>query len=305
MDASNDGTEDPETTQDICIAATAAPHAAIAVYFTTYTQDGWVDLLDRVIHPEAGDPHCSVLSSSFYVSNGDNPASLQFPVTSSWLTAVDLALEDAAIQGVTVCICSGDQGSDCDQGTGQAFVTFPASDPWVLGVGGTTIGNISGSSFDEYVWNDTFNIPGLLPSGATGGGVSYFAALPSYQASAGVPVSVNGDGRVGRGVPDVAGNASPNSGYPLSLADAASQGLQNPIPMSGTSASTPLWAGLVAVMNAALGANLGFLNPILYQIGRPDSARSPGHPAGQQRLQQRPGLSGHRRVERLHRVGQP
>jgi Pro-kumamolisin, activation domain len=266
VDASNDGTEDVETTQDICIAATAAPGAAIAVYFTTYTQDGWVDLLRRVIHPETGDPHCSVLSSSFYVSNGDNPADLDFPVTLSWLTAVDQQLEDAAIQGVTVCICSGDQGSDCDQGLGQAFVTFPASDPWVLGVGGTTIGNISGSSFDEYVWNDTFDIPGFLPSGATGGGVSYFAALPSYQAGAGVPASANKDGRVGRGVPDVAANASPNSGYPLSLADATSQGLQNPFPMSGTSASTPLWAGLVAVMNAAMGADLGFLNAILYQI---------------------------------------
>jgi kumamolisin len=165
VDASNDGSEDLETTQDICIAATAAPGAAIAVYFTSYTQQGWVDLIHRVVHPSAGDPQCSVLSSSFYVSNGDDANSLMNQgISTSWLTAVDTALQDAAIQGVTVCICSGDDGSDCGVGDGKAHVTFPASDPWVLGVGGTTVGNIIGSSFDEYVWNDTFNVTGFYPS---------------------------------------------------------------------------------------------------------------------------------------------
>ena len=68
---------DLETTQDIFIAASAAPGAQIAVYFTTYTQPGWVDLITRVIHPNPGDPECSGPdSSSFYVSNGDDPATL-------------------------------------------------------------------------------------------------------------------------------------------------------------------------------------------------------------------------------------
>jgi hypothetical protein len=295
VDASNDGTEDLENTQDICIAATAAPGADIAVYFTTYTQQGWIDLFHRVLHPDTGDPDCSVLTSSFYVSNGDDPTSLDYPVTEAWITAVDMSLQDAAIQGLTVCICTGDQGSDCQQGTDTtAFVTFPASDPWALAVGGTTIGDVVGSSFDEYVWNDTFNITGFYPSGATGGGVSAFFAKPSYQNGAGVPPSINPGGFVGRGLPDVAANASPNSGYPLNLADAAAQGLQNPVPMSGTSASTPLWAGLIAVMNASMGDNLGFINAVLYEIapagfrdilGAPGPASNafngaPGYPAG-------------------------
>src|SRR5208283_2581835 len=207
-----------ETTQDISIAATAARGASIAVYFTTYDQVGWVDLLLRVIHPNVGDPICSVLSSSFYVSNGDDPAELAIEgVTTGWLDAFSAALQDAAIQGVTFCTVSGDYGVNSSAyggapSDGKQHVVYPGSDPWALCCGGTTIGNIIGGSFDEYVWNDP--APGQL-WGATGGGISdFFDFLPSYQVDAGVPVSIK-DGHVGRGVPDVAANASINSGYPI------------------------------------------------------------------------------------------
>jgi hypothetical protein len=258
VDASNDGSADAETTQDICIAAAAAPGAEIAVYFTTYTQQGWVDLINRVAHPNAGDPVCSVLSSSFYVSNGDDATTLANEgVTTSWLTAATAAFQDAAIQGVTVCIASGDTGTDSKVGDGQAHVQYPGSDPWVLAVGGTTIGNVSGSSFDEYVWNDLFS--GSIEL-ASGGGISDFFARPSYQDGAGVPGSLN-DGHAGRGVPDVAGNASTNAPYSGLFVGGS------PFGGNGTSASAPLWAGLIAVINAALGVNVGFVNPALYAIG--------------------------------------
>ncbi|MGH9635155.1 MAG: S53 family peptidase, partial [Candidatus Angelobacter sp.] len=267
VDSSNTGNGDPETTQDICIAASAASGAAISVYFTTYSQQGWVDLINRVIHPNSGDTSCSVVSSSFYVANGDDAAALANDgVSVSWLNAVTAVFQDAAIQGVTICIASGDTGTDSKVGDGKQHVQYPASDPWVLSVGGTTVGNISGSSFDEYVWNDTTTVMGFNPTGATGGGVSEHFAKPSYQNSAGVPVSLN-SGNVGRGVPDVAANASANSGYPIPLASAGSLGISNPFPGSGTSASAPLWAGFIAVLNAALGANVGFVNPALYAIG--------------------------------------
>jgi kumamolisin len=166
------------------------------------------------------------------------------------------AFQDAAIQGVTVCIASGDTGTDSKVGDGNAHVQYPASDPWVLSIGGTTIGNVSESSFDEYVWNDIFF--GSIP-GATGGGISDYFSKPSYQNGADVPASLN-NGRIGRGVPDVAANASPNSGYPLFVDGSSSTG-------NGTSASAPLWAGLIAVINAALGRNVGFVNPHLYALG--------------------------------------
>jgi kumamolisin len=292
VDASNDGSADPETTQDIVIAARAAPGASIAVYFTKYSQVGWVDLISRVAHPNTGDPVCSVLSSSFYVCDGDDMetlfneglASSVTSGTSMWVTAVSGAFADAAIKGITICIASGDTGSNSKVGgnpsawglpfpaDGKAHVQYPGSDPWVLSVGGTTIGNVSGSTFDEYVWNDPDPSD---PSqwGTTGGGVSYYFPLPGYQNDAGVPPSINGDGRIGRGVPDVAGNASLNAGYTgITVGGGSFTG-------NGTSASAPLWAGLIARINAALGVNVGFVNPALYAIGSSgfrDLTGSPG-----------------------------
>lgn len=288
VDASNGGFPDPETTQDICIAGAAAPGAEIAVYFTTYDQAGWVDLVSRVVHPSPGDPMCAVLSSSFFVSRGDDAATLAAEgIPSSWITAVTQVFEDAAIQGVTVCIASGDFGSGDAVGDGLAHIQYPASDPWVLAVGGTTIGDVSGTSFDEYAWNDIFSIGGLSEQTATGGGVSDLFPPPWYQADASVPPSVN-DAHRGRGIPDVAGNASVNSGYPIILG-----GSPAPFPMNGTSSSTPLWAGLIAVINAALDENVGFVNPVLYALGSSvfrdivaepgatdNSLGAPGYPAG-------------------------
>ena len=213
VDATNDGSADPETTQDIVIAAKAAPGASIAVYFTTYDQKGWVDLIGRIAHPETGDPVCSVVSSSFYVVDGDDAATMSSEgITADWLNATTDAFRDAAIQGVTVCIASGDTGTDSKVADGNAHVQYPGSDPWVLSVGGTTIGNVSGQSFDEYVWNDP-DPSDTNHWGTTGGGVSDFFAVPSYQASAGVPASINDSTHHGRGVPDVAANASVNAGY--------------------------------------------------------------------------------------------
>ncbi|HUB12483.1 MAG TPA: choice-of-anchor D domain-containing protein [Acetobacteraceae bacterium] len=261
VDASNGLFADAETTQDIFIAGSAAPGAQIAVYFTTYTQKGWVDLLTRVIHPQPGDPVCSVLSSSFYVSNGDDAATLLSEgIPTSWITAVTQAFEDAAIQNVTICIASGDTGAQSKVGDGKAHVQYPGSDPWVLAVGGTTIGNVVGLTCDEWAWNDSFTFGGFTGTGASGGGISDYFPQPWYQVDANVPVSVN-DGHRGRGVPDVSANASPNSGYPIILAGAPSL-----FPANGTSASAPLWAGLIAVLNAALDESVGFINPVIYAL---------------------------------------
>ena len=117
--------------------------------------------------------------------------------------------------------------------------------------GGTTIDNVSGSSFTQATWND---------NGVTGGGISYSFALPSWQNGVGVPSSSNGDGRQGRGISDVAGNADPNSGYTLVL-NGAPDG-----PIGGTSAVAPLYAGLVALLNATLDRPVGYLNPNLYSF---------------------------------------
>jgi kumamolisin len=231
VDASNPSFPAGETTQDFFIAASVAPGAQIAVYFTTLDQKGWVDLITRVVHPNPGEPQCSVLSSSWYVSDRNDAATLaaeSSPV--SFVSAVSQAFDDAAIQNVTICIASGDTGAQSKRFDGKAHVQYPGSDPWVLACGGTTIGHMVGASCDEGAWDDV--------TGASGGGVSDFFPPPSYQIDTNVPASIN-DGHRGRGVPDVAANASVNSGYPFILNGGSA--LAN-----GTSASAPLWAGLVA-----------------------------------------------------------
>jgi kumamolisin len=88
--------------------------------------------------------------------------------------------------------------------------------------------------------------------------VSAFTGLPSWQQNARVPPSVNEGGRPGRGVPDVAGNADPETGYLIGDGETEH-------PFGGTSAVAPLWAALVAQLNQHLGSPVGFLNPLLYE----------------------------------------
>jgi kumamolisin len=123
----------------------------------------------------------------------------------------------------------------------------------VLACGGTDLVASGSKITSETVWNELAN-----NEGATGGGISDVFALPSYQSSAGVPPSANPGGHVGRGVPDVAGNADPSTGY-VTLVDGQSGVI------GGTSAVAPLWAALIALINQSLGKPAGFINPTLYQ----------------------------------------
>jgi hypothetical protein len=265
---------DGETTQDICIAAAAAPGAKVAVYFTSDTEAGWVDLITRAIHPNpedfpAGVNPPSVLSASWIIGADDPKGLTAFGISASVVQAMDAAFQDAALQGVTVCIASGDAGTWGQVSDGYAHAYYPASDPWILSVGGTTVGQyqLTGPStraWVEFLWNDTF-FGGT--TGATGGGVSDFFPVPSYQNNAGVPNSINKTinsvapfNSTGRGYPDVAANASPNSGYPMFVGGGYDDA-------NGTSASAPLWAALIAILNSNLGFNVGFLNTSLYSLG--------------------------------------
>jgi kumamolisin len=102
----------------------------------------------------------------------------------------------------------------------------------------------------ENVWNG---------DGVTGGGVSEIFARPSWQDSAGVPASIS-TGFIGRGVPDIAGNADPASGYPVFING------QSVGPIGGTSATAPLYAGLIASINTSRGRPVGYLNVNLYAL---------------------------------------
>jgi kumamolisin len=169
------------------------------------------------------------------------------------------------MMGVTVLAPTGDQGSSCGVNDIRAHVEYPASDPGVLACGGTYIGNKM-----QGTWNDE--------TGATGGGISEHFTSPSdwsWQQGANLPPSANMGALPGRGIPDVAGNASSESGYDLVL---YGKQLSTSIITSGndvgsifgfvggTSAVAPLYAGLIAVLNANLPQPVGYLNPTLYNI---------------------------------------
>jgi kumamolisin len=252
--SSNDGTganipgpdpnADGEVMLDIEVAGAVAPKAAIAVYFALNTDDGFLAAFNTALHDDVRKP--SVISISWGSSEDSN--------TQQSLTAFDMALQDAAALGVTVCCAAGDSGSsDIANGDGVPHVDFPASSAFSLACGGTKLVG-AGSTIQETVWNDG--------GGATGGGVSNHFDRPGYQANANVPKSP--DGTVGRGVPDVAGDADPNTGYKVRLVGGQTEVI------GGTSAVAPLWAGLIALINQGLAAAkkpaAGLLNPLLYQL---------------------------------------
>ncbi len=245
---SNSPTGDPsgpdgEVELDIEVAGAVAPGAKIAVYFTPNTDQGFLDALTTAVHDTTFRP--SVVSISW--GGPENSWTQQA------LYAFNSACQDAATMGVTILVASGDNGATDGSSNNQLTVDFPASSPYVIGCGGTKL-TLSGNSISsEQAWNELSN-----NEGATGGGVSQFFALPTYQQNAGVPKAPNNF--VGRGVPDVSGDADPTTGYDI-VVDG------QPSTIGGTSAVAPLWAGLLARINQSLGTSVGYLNPLLYSAG--------------------------------------
>ena len=129
-----------------------------------------------------------------------------------------------------------------------ATTAFPTSDPWVTSVGGTTIQE-SGTQLSEIGWD------------GSGGGFSSFYATPNYQQ--GLSASVQQQLNHRRGVPDVAASADPSIGLGCFISQ-----LPGPFVGNGTSAGSPLWAGLAAIANQMAGRPLGYLNPALYTIAQ-------------------------------------
>jgi kumamolisin len=231
---------DGEVMLDIEVAAAIAPKASIAVYFAPNTDKGFLDAITMAIHDTTNKP--SVISISWGAAEAN--------WTGQAMTSYDQAFQTAAAMGITVCCAVGDNGSGDGETDGKAHVDFPASSPYTLGCGGTKLMATGTTISSEQVWNEG-------TSSATGGGVSDFFSLPAYQNGTGVPPSANDKKHVGRGVPDVAGDADPATGYLVRV-----DGQEFVI--GGTSAVAPLWAGLIALMNQKLPKRVGFLNPLLY-----------------------------------------
>ena len=238
-----------EVNLDIDVIGAAAPGAAQVVYFAPNNGDqGFVDAIS-----DAAQATPAPIAIS--ISWGQSEDSW----TAQGLSAMNQAMSDAAALGITVCVAAGDNGSSDGVNDGQVHVDFPASSPYALACGGTKLiaDPATGQVSSEVVWNELAS-----KEGAGGGGVSDQFPLPGWQASAGVPARASAQPAAagsagGRGVPDVAGNADPVTGYQIY------QGGKDQV-VGGTSAVAPLWSALIARLAEATGQRFGLLQPLVY-----------------------------------------
>lgn len=234
---------DGEVMLDIEVAGAIAPGSRIAVYFAPNTDAGFLDAITAAIHDTVRKP--TVISISW--------GAAESAWTQQAMKAFDQAFQAAAAMGLTVCAASGDNGSSDGVGDGANHVDFPASSPYALACGGTSVQASNGSIESETVWNGG---PG---GGATGGGISSVFPLPEWQAGLQVTDARNASSPLSmRGVPDVSGDADPATGYVVRVDG-------NDMVFGGTSAVAPLWAGLIARINANNGSPAGYINPRLYK----------------------------------------
>jgi len=234
---------DGEVMLDIEVIGAIAPQARIAVYFAPNTDAGFLDAVTTAIHDTTHRP--SVISISWGGSEST--------WTAQAMTAMDEAFQAAASLGVSVCVASGDSGSSDGVGDGQDHVDFPASSPYALACGGTSLRGGSNGISSEVVWNDG------AQGGSGGGGISSFFPVPTWQQALHATKAHGARTPLGhRGVPDVAGDADPETGYDVRI-----DGSDTVI--GGTSAVAPLWAGLLARINQLSGSSVGLVQPRLYQ----------------------------------------
>jgi kumamolisin len=252
-----------EVNLDIDVIGAAAPGAAQIVYFAPNNGDqGFVD----AISDAAGAIPPPIAISISWGQSEDS-------WTAQGLSAMNAAMSDAAALGITVCAAAGDNGSSDGVNDGQVHVDFPASSPYALACGGTKLlaDAATGTISSEVVWNEL-----AANEGAGGGGVSDQFSQPTWQNNAGVgsraaaqpgTATAAGSGSGGssggssatewRGVPDVAGNADPVTGYQIYSGGKAQV-------VGGTSAVAPLWSALIARLAQATGKRFGLIQPLLY-----------------------------------------
>jgi subtilase family serine protease len=229
-----------EAALDIETIMAAAPDATLDVYrgARVYDESNVYDTYHAIVHADRD----QVISSSFGVC--------ELYVGQSWAIDEQPVFEEAATQGQSVLAAAGDTGSPGCLRAGidesSLSVLDPASQPYVVAVGGTTITN-SG----EVVWNES-----ALGAGAGGGGVSGIWCMPTYQYQSSIPGLLSSDSETNSGcsaadtgdyvrqVPDVSADADPESGYVIRYKGHWSV-------IGGTSAATPLWAGIAALIDAS------------------------------------------------------
>ena len=258
VDGGSTSAQSGEAALDVEDVAGLAPGANIKVFVGPQSGNGPIDTYEAMV----ADPSVNIISTSWGVCEPLMATSPGQQATESTIFA------EAAAQGQTVVAAAGDSGStDCyfppsDTST-AVTVDDPADQPDVTGVGGTSL---TGAGPAETAWNDVY--------GSGGGGVSSDFARPAWQNGPGVaaPAALAQCQAIGRTscreVPDVSASSDPAHGYPVYFSGSWEI-------VGGTSAASPLWAAMSAVVDQGLGGPPGLVNPTLYGAGT--CASSPFH----------------------------
>jgi hypothetical protein len=258
------GAGEGEAALDIEVLASMAPKANIEVFEGPNTGAGSYDVYGAIV----GQDKARVVSVSWGLCEHYQSV--------SQAKAINVLMEQAAVQGQTVAASSGDQGSEAclnnDGVKSRLSVNFPASDPFVLAVGGTAVGQLpatEGQASLELVWNDGYD-----GDGAGGGGKSTFFSMPGYQSA--YPGIVKSSVRE---VPDVSADADPETGYVIFHTGSKPSGWQV---IGGTSAAAPLWASLMTLTDEqCLSSPVGFANPAIYYAASPAVSTTVMYDVGQ------------------------
>ncbi len=242
---------DGEAAMDIEVALGLAPKARFEVYQAPETRTGTLDEYTAIVDQDTA----KVVTTSWGQCEAQTGSTL--------ISAEGTVFEQAAAQGQTVISASGDDGSEGCQDASLA-ATDPGSQPFVTSVGGTTLSSVAHGPVEK-VWNDS-----SIRTGAGGGGISGWHAMPAYQTTAAASLHVVSSESSGapchvahgdcRETPDVAADADRSTGYVIYQDGGWDSN-------GGTSASAPLWAALVALADASKGCHgrvIGFANPALY-----------------------------------------
>ncbi|HET9980027.1 MAG TPA: S53 family peptidase [Ktedonobacterales bacterium] len=245
----------PEPVLDIEVIHAIAPAANIDVYETQSDLGSVAQMLSQIV----SDNHAQVIS----ISLGACEAGLDPSQSRSFYDSIDNTFRQAAAQGMTVLVASGDSGAyGCQDNT--LSIQEPSSNPFVTAVGGTALFlNSDGSYNHEAGWE------GPLEASGGGGGLSVVYQRPSWQTGPGVNNQFSNGARQ---APDVAGDADPLTGYSVYYSgDHGCSGSDCWQVVGGTSGAAPLWAGIVLLANQLArshgGKPMGQLNPRLYQLG--------------------------------------
>ncbi|MFF7182763.1 protease pro-enzyme activation domain-containing protein [Streptomyces sp. NPDC008121] len=243
-----------ETALDVETIIGLAPQSKILVYQGENTWEDGTDVFQRIVN----DNRAKVVSVSW--------GSCELYTPQAVLDREELIFQQAAAQGQTIVAASGDSGStgcyygEPDSNASTLYTDNPASSPYVLGVGGTTMrGSITGQT----TWT------------GSGGGVSRLFEVPTDGFQTGRTgagygdLCVAGAGNACRQVPDVAGVGDPNTGYPVAFGREA-DGLQYWNIIGGTSGAAPVWAALMAQANQDLACqangSVGYVHEALYKL---------------------------------------